>query len=40
MRMLNWDGLRADGSIAPAGIYWVRVRWPGGSEARPVVKID
>lgn len=37
---LNWDGRQEDGSRLPAGTYWVRMRWPGGADARRIVKID
>jgi hypothetical protein len=35
-----WDGRRDDGSMAPAGVYWVWMRWPEGSDRRRVVKLD
>jgi len=37
---LSWDGRRGDATPAPAGIYWVRMRWPGGSDVRKVVKLE
>ena len=39
-RTLVWDGRRDDGREAKAGVYWVRMRWPGGSDRRRVVKLD
>jgi hypothetical protein len=35
-----WDGLRDDGRGAPAGVYWVIMRWPGASDRRRIVKLD
>ena len=35
-----WDGRRDDGAMARAGVYWVRVRWAGGSDARRLVKLE
>ena len=39
-RTLVWDGRRDDGRPADAGVYWVRMRWPGGADRRRVVKLD
>ena len=39
-RTVMWDGLRDDGRAAPAGVYWVRMRWPGGMDGRRLVKLD
>ncbi|OGF21198.1 MAG: hypothetical protein A2V63_00175 [Candidatus Eisenbacteria bacterium RBG_19FT_COMBO_70_11] len=36
---VNWDGMRDDGRMAPAGVYWVLMRWPGGVDRRRVVKL-
>lgn len=38
--VLAWDGRRDDGAVAPAGTYWVRMRWPGGQDQRRIVKLD
>jgi hypothetical protein len=38
--VLAWDGRRDDGAVAPAGTYWVRMRWPGGEDRRRIVKLD
>ena len=38
--VLAWDGRRDDGAAAPAGTYWVRMRWPGGEDRRRIVKLD
>jgi hypothetical protein len=35
-----WDGRRDDGRAAKTGVYWVRVRWPGGTDARRLIKIE
>jgi hypothetical protein len=35
-----WDGRRDDGRPAPAGVYWVRLSWPGGMDQRPVIKLE
>jgi len=35
-----WDGSDGDGRAAPAGVYWVLLRWPGGVDQRRVVKLD
>jgi hypothetical protein len=35
-----WDGRRDDGRPAPAGVYWVRLRWPGGMDQRSVIKLE
>jgi hypothetical protein len=39
-RTLEWDGRRDDGSKAQAGVYWVRIQQPGGSDARRIVKLN
>ena len=39
-RTVTWDGLRDDGRAAPAGVYWVRMRWVGGMDGRRLVKLD
>jgi hypothetical protein len=39
-RALLWDGRRDDGQKAKAGVYWVRVTWPGGSDGRRLVKLE
>jgi hypothetical protein len=36
---VNWDGRRDDGRAAPAGVYWVLLRWAGGADRRRVVKL-
>jgi len=40
LRTLEWDGRRDDGSEAGAGVYWVRMQQPGGSDERRLVKLD
>ena len=35
--IVGWDGRRGDGSPAGAGIYFLRIRTPGGQWTRPVV---
>ena len=37
---VTWEGRRDDGRVAPAGVYWVRLRWPGGADRRRIVKLD
>jgi hypothetical protein len=37
---VEWDGATDDGRPAPAGIYWVRMRWPGGADGRRIVKLE
>jgi len=37
---LAWDGLGDDGRTAAAGVYWVELRWPGGTDRRRFVKLD
>lgn len=39
-KSVTWDGLRDDGRVAPAGVYWVLMRWPGGSDRSRIVKLD
>ena len=39
-RTLVWDGRRDDGREAGAGVYWVRMQWPGGGDGRRLVKLD
>lgn len=39
-RTLVWDGRRDDGLQAGAGVYWVRMQWPGGSDGRRLVRVD
>jgi hypothetical protein len=39
-RTLVWDGRRDNGREAEAGVYWVRMQWPGGSDGRRLVKLD
>jgi len=36
----SWDGRRDDGRAAPAGVYWVQLRWPDGLDRRRLVKLD
>jgi hypothetical protein len=36
---VTWDGLRDDGRRAPAGVYWVLLRWADGVDRRRVVKL-
>jgi hypothetical protein len=35
---LEWDGRREDGSVAPAGVYLVRVTGASGHQVRAVIK--
>ena len=37
---VEWDGAADDGRPAPAGVYWVRMRWPGGTDGRRIVKLE
>ena len=37
---LAWDGRRADGGAAGAGVYFVRLKTPDGSWVRPAVRIQ
>jgi hypothetical protein len=37
---VSWDGRRDDGRVAPAGVYWVRLRWPDGADRRRLVKLE
>ena len=37
---VSWEGRRDDGRVAPAGVYWVLMRWPGGVDRRRIVKLD
>ena len=37
---MTWDGRRDDGRVAPAGVYWARLRWDGGVDRRRIVKLD
>jgi hypothetical protein len=37
---VEWDGTADDGRPASAGIYWVRMRWPGGADGRRIVKLE
>ena len=36
----TWEGRRDDGRDAPAGVYWILMRWQGGIDRRRVVKLD
>ena len=36
---LTWDGNGDDGRSATAGVYWLRMTWPGGSEGRRIAKL-
>jgi len=36
---LTWDGRRDDGSVAPSGVYWARLRVPGGMARLRLVKL-
>jgi len=38
-QLLTWDGRTRRGSNAPAGVYFVRVRWPGFEASRRVIRI-
>jgi hypothetical protein len=37
---LTWDGVRADGGSAPAGIYFVRASTPAGAVSRRLVRVQ
>jgi len=37
---VRWDGRTEDGRMAPAGVYWVVMRWAGGLDARRIVKLE
>jgi hypothetical protein len=37
---LAWDGRRDDGREAKAGVYWIRMQWPGGGDRRRIVKLN
>lgn len=39
VQRLAWDGRRADGGVAGAGVYFVRLRADGGHWTRAVVKV-
>ena len=39
-RTLVWDGIGDDGRTVPAGVYWVRMAWPGGRDGRRIIKLD
>lgn len=39
-QVVSWEGHRDDGRVAPAGVYWVVLRWPGGVDRRRIVKLD
>jgi len=36
--VLEWDGLMRGGAVAPAGLYLVRYRYPGGQDIRRLVR--
>jgi hypothetical protein len=36
---LAWNGVRAEGGVAPAGVYYARVRTPAGSRSRMFVRV-
>jgi hypothetical protein len=37
--ILRWDGRNDAGRSLPAGVYWIRVRAGGATDARPVVRV-
>jgi flagellar hook assembly protein FlgD len=39
-QVMTWEGRRDDGRAAPAGVYWVLLRWAGGVDRRRIVKLD
>ena len=39
-QVVTWEGRRDDGRVAPAGVYWVLLRWPDGVDRRRIVKLD
>jgi flagellar hook capping protein FlgD len=39
-RSVTWDGRRDDGRAAPAGLYWVVLRWDGGVDRTRIVKVN
>jgi hypothetical protein len=36
---VGWDGRGDDGRSAPAGVYWVLMRWAGGADQRRIIKL-
>ena len=36
----EWDGRADDGRLVPAGVYWARLRWPGGADRRRIIKLE
>jgi len=37
---VTWDGKRDDGRMAAAGVYWVWLHGPNGSDRRRIVKLE
>ena len=37
---VTWEGRSDNGRVAPAGVYWVRLRWLGGVDSRRFIKLD
>lgn len=38
-QVMTWDGRADDGRTAPAGVYWARLRAPGGADRLRLVKL-
>jgi hypothetical protein len=39
-RIVTWNGRRDDGRESGPGVYWVMMRWPGGTDGRRLVKLE
>jgi len=39
-RPVTWDGRRDDGRRVPAGLYWIRMDSPDGSDRRRLVRLE
>ena len=39
-RTLVWDGHGDDGRASPAGLYWLVLRWAGGTDRRRLIKLE
>ena len=40
LQTVIWEGRRDDGRVAPAGVYWVLLRWAGGIDRRRFTKLN
>jgi hypothetical protein len=38
-QVVEWDGRARDGQQAPAGLYLIRYRYPGGQDRRGIVRL-